>query len=761
MATKISKKLILVESPTKVHTISQFLDKSYTVRATMGHVIDLPKSKLGLDEENNFEPHYIVMRDKSKILKEITAYAAKADTIYFATDPDREGEAISYHIRNKLKTEGKTTHRIVFHEITKKAILGALEAPRDIDINLVNAQQGRRILDRLVGYKISPMLWKNVQGGLSAGRVQSVALRMICEREREITAFKPVEYWSLIARLKAAADAQEFNSKLIQVKGEKAKINTKEEGDAIIAGLQDSEYIVKRIEAKERNRNATPPFITSTLQQEASKKLGYTAKRTMMLAQQLYEGMNVGEEGVTGLITYMRTDSMRVADEAIVEVRQLIKDKYGEDSLPEKPNTYKNKKSSQDAHEAIRPSSVLREPGKMKQYMTPDQFKLYDLIWKRFVASQMKSAILEVTTIDITAGECLFRATGNVIKFKGFLSVYEIIEDEKEKKPGEEEEESAEEKNTTLPKLTEGQKLLLVALIPEQHFTQPPPRYNDASLVKALEENNIGRPSTYAAIISTILDRNYVERLEKRFKPTDLGILVNDILVKTFPDIFNIEFTAKMEEELDKVEEGTLTWQAVVKEFYVLFGADLEKAAPLMESMKKDINSGTDEICEKCQKPMVIKWGSRGKFIACSGYPECKNTKSIPGEGGPEPEPTNIACDKCGAKMITKFSRFGKFLACEKYPECKNTKSIGIGIKCPKCGGDVVSRRGKKGSFYGCSNYPKCDFITNAKPVARACTKCGYPVTVVVKGNIKCLNAECKHEEVKLEDKPADEGTKE
>ena len=751
---KITKKLILVESPTKVHTITQFLDKSYTVRATMGHIIDLPKSKLGLDEENNFEPSYIVMRTKTKMLKEITAAAGKADVIYFATDPDREGEAISYHLKNKLKLEKKETHRIEFNEITKKAVLAALASPREINLNLFYAQQARRILDRLVGYKLSPLLWKSIQRGLSAGRVQSVALRMICEREREIEAFKPVEYWSVIARLKSDATA-EFNAKLIQIKGVKAAIKTKEEGDKIVSDCTSAEYVVRKIDSREKNRYTAPPFITSTLQQEAAKKLGFTARKTMMIAQSLYEGVNVGEEGETGLITYMRTDSVRVSEEALAEVRGLIKEKYGAESLPEVPNTFKNKKNSQDAHEAVRPSSVLREPAGIKQFLNPDQFKLYDLIWKRFVASQMKAALLEVTSIDIAAGEYLFRATGNVIKFKGFLSVYDITEDKDEKKEGEEDEAEAD-KNAVLPKLSEGQLLILVKLIPEQHFTQPPPRFNDASLVKALEENNIGRPSTYAAIISTILDRNYIERLDKRFKPTELGFLVCDILVKNFPNILNVEFTAGMEEELDTVEEGTNTWQKVVADFYKPFSESLAKAALTLGEMKKEADPNAEK-CEKCGKPMAVKFGFRGKFLACTGYPECKSTKSIGGEAAEDTAPTGVVCEKCGANMILKFGRFGKFLACEKYPECKSTKSIGIGIKCPKCGGDVVSRRGKKGSFYGCGNYPKCDFITNAKPVAKACTKCGYPVTTLVKGKIKCLNAECKHEEEAKEDAPAKE----
>jgi DNA topoisomerase-1 len=726
------KKLIIVESPTKVHTISKFLSNDFTIRSTMGHIIDLPKSKLGIDIEKGFEPKYIVMRDKLKILKQIKETAKKVDIIYFATDPDREGEAISWHIRNYLNDIKKKTYRITFNEITKKAVLSAIEKPRDIDMNLVYAQQARRILDRLVGYLISPLLWKNVQGGLSAGRVQSVALRMICEREEEISNFKPEEYWSITAHLKKESSL-EFTAKLFKIKNEKCKIKTKEEAESILNNCKDKNFIVKNIKRKEKIKYPPPPFITSTLQQEAANKLGFTSKKTMLIAQQLYEGLNVGEEGSTGLITYMRTDSFRIAEESINEIRNLIKTKYGKEYLPPSPNYFKNKKSSQDAHEAIRPTSALREPDKIKEFLSKDQFKLYDLIWKRFTASQMKPAISEVTEVEIEADEYLFKTSGEVIKFKGFLSVYQITEEEN--------------KEETLPVLELGEKLILLKLVPEQHFTSPPPRYNDASLVKALEENNIGRPSTYAPIISTILERNYIKRIEKKFHPTDLGILVNSILVKTFPDIFNIKFTANMEEELDKIEEGTLTWKKVIEEFYKPFSEDLKKASNIMSDMKKNVDEETTEVCEKCGKKMVIKWGPSGKFLACSGFPECKNTKSL--NDDTEKEVTNEICDKCGSKMVVKFSRFGKFLACEKYPECKNTKSISIGIKCPKegCNGNIVLRRGKRGVFYGCSNYPKCNFLTRYKPVEKVCPKCKYPIMVFVKNKFICINPECKYEE--------------
>lgn len=732
------KKLIIVESPAKVHTISKFLGKNFIVRASMGHIIDLPKSKLGIDIENGFEPKYIVMRDKFKVLKQIKEAAKKADEIYFATDPDREGEAISWHIKNHLNDNKKKTYRVIFNEITKKAILSAIKAPKDMNTNLVYAQQARRILDRLVGYLISPLLWENVQGGLSAGRVQSVALRMICERQEEISNFKPEEYWSIEAHLKGESNL-EFVAKLVKIKDEKFKINTEEEAERIVKTVQNKNFIVKKIESKEKTRHSSPPFITSTLQQESARKLGFTAKKTMLIAQQLYEGLNVGEEGDTGLITYMRTDSVRIADEAINEVRQVIKEKYGQDYLPEKVNYFKNKKSSQDAHEAIRPTSTLREPDKIKEFLSKDQFKLYDLIWKRFVASQMKPVILEVTDVEISADEYLFKATGVVTKFKGFLSVYQIVEEEKE--------ERKENEDGTLPVLKVGEKLTLLKLVPEQHFTQPPFYYNDASLVKALEENDIGRPSTYAPIISTLLGRNYIERIEKKFQPTELGILINSILIKTFPDILNIKFTAEMEEELDKVEEGNIIWQKVIKDFYKPFNEDLQKASNVMSNMKKDIDEENQIDCEKCGKKMVVKWGSSGKFLACSGFPECKNTKSLDKDN--IKEITNEICDKCGSSMIIKFSKFGKFLACEKYPECKSTKSISIGVKCPKdgCNGNIVFRKGKRGAFYGCSNYPKCNFITRYKPVAKVCLKCNYPVMAFVRDKFICINPECKYEE--------------
>lgn len=824
------KKLVIVESPTKVHTISKFLGKDYTVRASMGHIIDLPKSKIGIDIENNFEPKYIVMMKKRSILKDIKETANKVDVVYLATDPDREGEAISWHLRNSIMEEKKTkgkkkpgerdlkekkTYRVVFNEITKKAVMDAIEHPREIDMNLVYAQQSRRILDRLVGYMISPLLWKNVQSGLSAGRVQSVALRMICAREKEIIGFKPEEYWSIEALLKGVNPPQ-FTAKLIRINGEKFKIITKDEGDRIVAECKTNEFIVKKIESKEKNRYAPAPFITSTLQQEASKKLGYTSRKTMMIAQQLYEGLNIGDEGEVGLITYMRTDSVRIADEAMVEVRSLIEAMYGKENLPEKPNHFKNRKNSQDAHEAIRPSSCLRDPEKIKAFLSRDQYRLYSLIWKRFVACQMKPALLEVTNADIEAGIYTFRASGTVIKFKGFLGVYTIDdEDDKEEKISEsvsgEEKETSKEK--VLPKLSEKEKLDLLDLSGNQHFTEPPARYNDASLVKALEENNIGRPSTYSPIISTLLDRNYVERFEKRFKPTELGELVDDILIKTFPDILNIEFTASMEEKLDKVEDGESDWISVIREFYGPFSADLMKASSIMGDMKKDRDGETGKMCDavyrkdsdgimtrvseadaailseeeknqliSCGKPMVVKWGANGRFLACSGFPECKNTKSMDGqEDQQKDELADTPCDaiylktdtglvrvnkanpvppgqeanviKCDGKIVVKFGRFGKFYACEKYPLCKNTKSIGIGIKCPKtdCGGDVVMRRGKKGAFYGCSKYPDCDFICNLKPVERKCSKCGFSVMAKFKDKFRCLNKECKHEEENAE----------
>jgi len=615
------KSLVIVESPAKAKTIGKYLGKDYTVKASVGHIMDLPKSKLGVDVEKDFEPRYIVIKGKAPIVKELKAAAKKADRVLLATDPDREGEAIAAHVAEAITgsvKNNKEVYRVLFNEITKKAILLAIEHPGKIDTNKVDAQQARRVLDRLVGYQISPILWKKVRRGLSAGRVQSVALRLICEREEEIKAFIPEEFWSLTALLEGKLPPQ-FEAKLIKKDEEKLRVKNNDEVKTILAGLEGKAYTVAKVEKKERRRNPVPPFTTSKLQQEGGRKLGFTAKRTMGIAQSLYEGVDVGEEGTVGLITYMRTDSTRVGKEAQDEARELIAGKFGKDYVPEKPPVYASSKSAQEAHEAVRPTSVMREPDAIKQYLEPDQYKLYKLIWNRFVASQMNPAVIDQTSVDIKAGEYTFRATGSVVKFPGFMAVY--MEEKPEDQASDDENEEA-----VLPPLSEGETLALIKLDPKQHFTQPPPRFSEALLVKTLEEKGIGRPSTYAAIISTIQERDYVTKVENKFRPTELGVLVSDLLVNHFPVVMDVAFTAKMEEELDKIEEGEMPWVEAVKDFYKPFSESLEKAQVEMRDVKAE-QPPTDIACEKCGKLMVIKWGRNGQFLACSGYPECKNTK--------------------------------------------------------------------------------------------------------------------------------------
>ncbi|HEX9136240.1 MAG TPA: type I DNA topoisomerase, partial [Nitrospirota bacterium] len=682
------KSLVIVESPAKAKTIAKYLGKNYTVKASVGHIMDLPKSKLGVDIENDFEPKYIVIKGKAPVVKELKSAAKKADRILLATDPDREGEAIAAHVAEAISGSIKNAevYRVLFNEITKKAILLAIEHPGKVDVNKVDAQQARRVLDRLVGYQISPILWKKVQRGLSAGRVQSVALRLICEREEEIKAFVPEEFWSLTALLEGKTPPQ-FEAKLIKRDEEKLRVKNNEEAQKILADLQGRPYSVAKVEKKERRRNPVPPFTTSKLQQEAGRKLGFTAKRTMGIAQSLYEGVDVGKEGTVVLITYMRTDSTRVGKEAQDEARELIASKYGKDYLPEKPPVYASAKSAQEAHEAIRPTSVMREPDVIKKHLENDQYKLYKLIWNRFVASQMNPAVIDQTSVDIKAGDYTFRATGSVVKFPGFMAVY--MEEKSEDQVSDDENGEA-----VLPPLTEGEALTLIKLDPKQHFTQPPPRFSEALLVKTLEEKGIGRPSTYAAIISTIQDRHYVQKLENKFRPTELGVLVNELLVNHFPVVMDVAFTARMEEELDKIEEGQMRWVEAVKDFYKPFNESLEKAQAEMKDFKSE-QTPTDITCEKCGKPMVIKWGRNGQFLACSGYPDCKNTKPfVRNENGeveaaPE-ETTDEKCPKCGSPMVIKRGRFGKFLACSRYPECNHTQGMSTGVTCPEDGGNIV-----------------------------------------------------------------------
>ncbi len=793
----MAKSLVIVESPAKARTINKYLGSNFTVKASVGHIKDLPPKKLGVDIDNNFTPEYVTIRGKGKVIQELKKAAKDVDHIYLAPDPDREGEAICWHIAEELKKSKQITqniYRVMFNEITKKAIQEAIKHPGRIDTNRVDAQQTRRILDRLVGYKISPLLWKKVQKGLSAGRVQSVALRLICEREKEIQAFHTEEYWSITARLEGETPPP-FEAKLFKVKQKKVHIPNEKQAITMTKALQQAQYIVDNITRKESRRRPVAPFTTSTLQQEAARKLRFSARRTMMIAQKLYEGIELGKEGPVGLITYMRTDSTRISQEAMEETRAYIADRFGKAYLPAKPNIYKAQKSAQEAHEAIRPTSVQRTPDLVKQYLDRDEFRLYDLIWKRLVASQMKPAVLDVTTIDIAAGDYLLRASGSVIKFPGFMQLYIEGIDAKSDQEAEQDEKS-QKKDTLLPLLKKGDVLTLLELMPKQHFTQPPPRYTEASLVKELEKKGIGRPSTYAAIISTIVDRQYVTIEQRKLTPSELGMLITDLLVENFPKILDVGFTANLEEQLDKIEEGTLEWTTSLQEFYQPFHQELERAAKEMRNIKKEREEMTDEKCEKCGEPMMIKYGRFGKFLACSGFPKCRNTRQLEISSGNEnvgPESTeqdaaNLpqeTCEKCGKPMVLKRGRFGTFLACSGYPDCKNTKKIargehgkttvkevietdeicekcgsklviregrygkftacsnypkckyikpqGTGVKCPEegCNGELVQRRGRnRRTFYSCSNYPTCKYTLQQKPVPRACPQCKAPFLV-------------------------------
>jgi len=754
----MGKDLVIVESPAKAKTINKYLGDGYIVKASVGHVRDLPKQRLAVDIEHDFKPEYEVIRGKGKVMADIKKAAKTADKVYLAPDPDREGEAIAWHVAEELGVPADKVFRVLFNEITARAITEAMKHPGKIDLNKVDAQQARRVLDRIVGYQVSPLLWKKVKRGLSAGRVQSVALRLVCEREREISAFVSNEYWSITAHLNAKLPPP-FTARLSKSSGKKLDmLGIKDEAQAssILREIEGKGFVVAAVDRKEKKQHPVPPFTTSKLQQEGARKLRFTAKKTMMVAQQLYEGLEIGSEGAVGLITYMRTDSTRVAGEAVKEARDYIGAKYGPTFLPAKPPVYASQKKAQEAHEAVRPTSVLRDPESVKQYLDKDQLALYRLIWNRFVASQMNPAILEMTGADIESGSYTFRATGAVVKFQGFMAVY--TEDKDEEKT---EEEKADDERT-LPPLSVGDKLALDKLVPKQHFTQPPPRYTEASLVKDLEEKGIGRPSTYAAIMSTIVDREYVEKKQTAFHPTELGVIVNDLLVESFPDVFDVAFTAKMEDELDGVEEGRAGWVDTVRGFYGPFEKALITAQKGMRNLKRE-ETPTEIPCDKCGKLMVIKWGRNGKFLACPGYPECKNTRELPEELGGAPgervekpvETTDEVCPKCGSPMAVKSGRFGKFLACSAYPKCKTTKPISLGVACPKegCGGFLNERRTKGGkSFFGCSNYPKCDFATWDRPVSRKCPDCGslYLVEKYTKkdgAKVVCPNKECSYKE--------------
>ncbi len=768
------KSLVIVESPAKAKTINKILGKGFSVKASVGHVRDLPAKELGVDVEKDFSPSYIVIPGKEKIIKELRKAAGEADVVYLAPDPDREGEAIAWHIVEELnkarggksgKAGGKEIYRITFNEITEKAVRDAVKNAGKVDMNKVDAQQARRILDRLVGYGLSPLLWRKVQRGLSAGRVQSVAVRIIVERERDIEAFKSTEYWN-IGGLFEGSVPPEFKARLFKHK-EKHVINRekneflikdKTTAESLVEELKTKTYVLEKIEKKLRRRKPSPPFITSTLQQEASRKLRFTPKKTMVVAQQLYEGIELGKEGSVGLITYMRTDSVRIAKEAQEAARVFIEGKYGKEYLPRTPPVYKKKSQAQDAHEAVRPTYMNRPPDSIKTFLTKDQYVLYRLIWQRFVASRMAPAEIEQTTFIITpeGNGSEFRVSGDVIRFKGFMAVYTESVDTTAEDTGEE---------GLLPRLKEGETPSLKDLSASQHFTQPPPRFTEASLVKALEEEGIGRPSTYAAILSTIQERKYVKREEGKLRPTELGMLVNDLLVERFPELIDIGFTVKMEDELDRVEEGKLKWVKVVREFYGPFSKDLSEAMDTQERIRPE-DEATDILCESCGLPMVKRWGRHGRFLACTGYPECKKTKPLEEENGnlKPVEETTEKCPQCSSPMVIKQSRYGRFLACTRYPECKGTKPLGTGVSCPLDGGEIIERKSKKGKvFWSCSNWPECKFASWNKPVAEHCPECDSKYLVEKRDRtgqvtITCPNKGCDYKKVLETEEAGKEG---
>jgi len=769
------KKLIIVESPTKAKTISRFLGKEYIVESSFGHLRDLPKKKMGIDIENDFEPEYEVNEKSKKRANELKRLAKKADEIILASDEDREGEAIAWHLiqilgidtdkkqetRNKSQTNSKfqipnsnNYKRIVFHEITKSAILEALKNPRELDMNLVDAQQARRILDRLVGYELSPFLWKKIRYGLSAGRVQSVAVRLVVEKEEEIKKFKADEYWDIKSKVKSQKSKvdEEFETRLIKINGKsvgKLGIKSKTEAEEIKNNLEKTDYQVEKVTKKETKKNPLPPFTTSTLQQAANNKLHYSAKQTMMLAQKLYEGINLGEKGPTGLITYMRTDSLSLSKSSLESAEKYITTKFGKEYFEQR--FFKTRsKGAQEAHEAIRPTDPGRDPESVKNYLDDRQYKLYKLIWQRMIASQMASAVSDLTTIDVLAvvnkkeeelkatfrnvafnsSSFLLRATGSIIKFKGFLKVYTIKSEE-----------------VILPAVEEKENLDLIKVLTEQHFTQPPARYTEASLVKKLEEEGIGRPSTYAPTLSTIQDRGYVEKIERKFHPKDIGELVNKLLVEHFPNIVDLKFTANMEKDFDEIAEGKIKWVPVIKDFYKPFKENLMQKEK--EVNKKDLTEeATNEKCEKCGSAMIIKMGRYGKFMACGNYPDCKNTKQINEKGEvEEPETTDEVCEKCGKPMVFKQGRYGKFLGCSGYPDCKTIKAIvkSTGVHCPKCEkGEIVEKKSKKGkTFFACNQYPKCEYAMWNKPTGEKCPTCGELMSFGKGKTSVCGNKEC------------------
>jgi len=755
----LSKSLVVVESPTKIRTLKKYLGPDFDVAATVGHIKDLPVKKLGISIEDGFKPQYTTVQGKEKVVRTLKKAAGNLNDIYLAPDPDREGEAIAWHTAEILKKKGRRFHRVLFHELTQNAIKAAMASPQQLDRHKFESQQARRILDRLVGYLISPILWQKVQRGLSAGRVQSVAVRMICERERQIQAFEPEEYWSLTAQLEGDTPPP-FLAKLIKKHDKKLRIPDEKAAQAVLKELEEANFRVEKVVQKTQRRNPYPPFTTSKLQQEAIRRLGFSARKTMVVAQQLYEGLELGPGEPIGLITYMRTDSTRLAEEAIHEARHLIKDEFGTEYLPPQPRVFKNRKKAQDAHEAVRPTSVTREPKHIARFLSKDQLALYELIWKRFVACQMKSALFDKTSVTISAAPYTFQASGSLMRFSGFMALYASSNDK----------ESQPENNKALPRLSEGMALKCHQLEPKQHFTQPPPRFSEASLVNELEENGIGRPSTYATILTTIRGKGYVDLVKRNFKPTELGFIVNDLLIESFPDILNVDFTARMEDELDKIKEGEIDGVAVLETFYESFEKDLERAAKEMHSVRGN-GLAVDLNCPSCGNPLMIKVGKSGPFLACSGYPRCNFTRNytrnetgqIEIEEPTADKPSNEICEKCASPMVQKQGRFGPFLACSSYPACKNTRSLkaretkteSTGVKCPQkgCGGEIAVRRSKRGRiFYGCTRYPSCTFALWDKPVSQPCPECAAPFvlerTTKKDGpHLKCFNKECTYKE--------------
>lgn len=746
--------LVIVESPSKASTIKGYLGSNYKVIASKGHVRDLPKSTLGVDVDNHFEAHYINIRGKGDLIREIRKEAKAANKIFLATDPDREGEAISWHLAVALGIPIEKTLRINFNEITKTAVKSAIKEPRKVDMNLVNAQQARRILDRIVGYKLSPFLWKNVRSGLSAGRVQSVATRMIVERENEIRSFEPVEYWTVDACLQTE-DGKEFTVRFYGDRDGRIKLSSEADAQKVVNAVSGKDFTVSAVKKSKRKKLPAPPFTTSTMQQEAAKKLGFQSQRIMRIAQELYEGVNIGSEngGVQGLITYMRTDSQRVSAEAQAQAREYIGTKYGENYHPETPRVYKQRAGAQDAHEAIRPARIDLEPAKIKKYVTSDQFKLYKLIWERFVASQMESAVLSTVTADFEAAGYVFRTSGYTVDFPGYMALYEESEDDTAVNA----DEVSEQKNLRLPDVSEGQKVASREITPDRHFTEPPARFNDASLIKFLEEMGIGRPSTFATIITTIIARNYVKREGKSLVPTPTGELTNKLMCESFPDIVNYQFTAQMESDLDGIENGETSLESVLEDFWKDFEKELNVANERIQAESLEVPvEETDMICDKCGSRMIVKNGRFGKFAACPNYPQCRNTKPLvvpdanDEEGTGSEKKTVIAdfkCEKCGSDMVQRSGKYGSFFACSRYPECDFTKqkTKSIGVSCPKCGADIVMKNGRKRTvFYSCERYPDCDFSSWDLPTNEKCPKCGGMLYRKKGQNLLiCHNKEC------------------